>query len=75
MTSAYEAEQSKYDNNKIKNIELTAENKQYSIAWTIVNEISGRKNSNSAKLKASNNGEISNYGITISNNCSEVYLT
>ena len=36
--------------------ELAASNKQSSIALKIVNEISGRKNSNSAKLKASNNG-------------------
>ena len=57
MTSAYDAEQSKYVNKKIKDIEITAANKQSSIAWKIVNEISGRKNSNSAKLKASSNGE------------------
>ena len=54
MTSAYVAEQSKYVNRKIKDIEIAAANKQ---AWKIVNEISGRKNSNSAKLKASRNGE------------------
>ena len=57
MTSAYDAEQSKYVNRKIKDIEIAASNKQSSIAWKIVNEISGRKNSNSAKLKASSNGE------------------
>ena len=57
MTSAYDAEQSKYINKKIKDIEITAANKQSSIAWKIVNEISGRKNSNSAKLKASSNEE------------------
>ena len=57
MTSAYDAEQSKYVNRKIKDIEIAAANKQSSIAWKIVNEISGRKNSNSAKLKASSNGE------------------
>ena len=57
MTSAYDAEQSKYVNTKIKDIEIAAANKQSSIAWKIVNEISGRKNSNSAKLKAYSNGE------------------
>ena len=57
LTSAYEAEQSTYFNIKIKDIELAAANKQSSIVWKILNEISGRKNSNSAKLKASNNGE------------------
>ena len=57
MTYAYDAEQSKYVNRKIKDIEIAAANKQSSIAWQIVNEISGRKNSNSAKLKASSNGE------------------
>ena len=57
MTSAYDAEQSKYINKKIKDIEIAAANKQSSIAWKIVNEISGRMNSNSAKLKASSNGE------------------
>ena len=57
LTSAYDAEQSKYVNRKIKDIEIAAANKQSFIAWKIVNEISGRKNSNSAKLKASSNGE------------------
>ena len=42
---------------KSNHVEIAAANKQYSIAWKIVNEISGRKNSNSAKLKASSNGE------------------
>ena len=75
LTSAYDAEQSKYVNKKIKDIEIAAANKQSSIAWKIVNEISGRKNSNSAKLKASSNGERINNGINISKNCSEVNLT
>ena len=57
LNSAYDGEQSKYVNKKIKDIEIAAANKQSSIAWKIVNEISGRKNSNSAKLKASSNGE------------------
>ena len=57
LTSTYDAEQSKHVNRKIKDIEIAATNKQSSIAWKIVNEISGRKNSNSAKLKASSNGE------------------
>ena len=43
--------------NKIKDIEIAVANKQSSIAWKIVNEISGRKNSNSARLKTSSNGE------------------
>ena len=57
LTSAYDAERSKYVNKKIKDIEIAAANKQSSIALKIVNEISGRKKSNSAKLKASSNGE------------------
>ena len=50
LPSAYKSEQIKYVNRKIKVIEIAAANKQSSIACKIVNEISGRMNSNSAQL-------------------------
>ena len=57
MTSAYYAEQSKYGNNKNQRYRNSGSKQKSSIAWKIVNEISGRNNSNSAKLKVSSNGE------------------
>ena len=57
LTSAYEAEHSKYLNSRNQVIEISAANKKSSITLTIINEIIGRKNSNSAKLKPSKNEE------------------
>ena len=49
--------QSEYIQGKICKIQDAANNKKSALAWKIVNEISGRKNSNKSKLKARNEEE------------------
>ena len=57
LKTTYEKEQCDYINSKIKEIEEAVDNKQSAIAWKIVNEISGRKKTNKAKLKAKDQNE------------------
>ena len=53
----YFYEQQKYIQSQIDRIENASENKQSSLAWQTVNEITGRKKSTKAKIKASNQEE------------------
>ena len=53
LRKTYEKEQSAYLQTKIDEIKSAADNKQSALAWNTVNEISGRKRSYKAKLKAS----------------------
>ena len=48
----YQREQEEYFTRKIEEIEYAISFKKYALAWKIVNEVSGRKKSNKAKLKA-----------------------
>ena len=57
LSHTYETEQSEYIQGKICQVQDAANNKKSALAWKIVNEISGRKNSNKSKLKASNDEE------------------
>ena len=57
LSHAYETEKSEYIQGKIYQVQDAANNKKLALAWKIVNEISGRKNSNKSKLKASNDKE------------------
>lgn len=57
LKHTYRTEQETYINSKIELIENSAINKQAALAWKTVNEISGRKSSNKAKLKASDQKE------------------
>ena len=57
LKSTNEQEQQTYIKSKIKDIEDASANKQSSTAWQIVNEISGRKSTNKAKLKANSDEE------------------
>ena len=57
LTEIYEAEQTDYIQNKISIINEAAVNKKSSIAWQTVNEISRRKGTSKAKLKAENQNE------------------
>ena len=50
-------EQIKYIQSQIDRIENASENKQSSLAWQTVNEITGRKKSTKAKIKVSNQEE------------------
>ena len=52
LTSTYETEQAKYLQTKIDLIVNSANNMQSAMAWKTINEISGRKGSSKAKLKA-----------------------
>ena len=53
----YEKEQTYYVQNKISDIQNAMCNKKSALAWKIVNEVSGRNNSNRAKLKANSGKE------------------
>ena len=57
LKETYLSEQKKYIESKIQEIKDAADNKQSATAWQIVNEISGRKASNKAKLKANSDEE------------------
>ena len=50
-------EQTDYVQNKIGEIKNAMCNKKSALAWKIVNEVSGRKNSNRTKLKANSGKE------------------
>ena len=57
LSETYEAEQIAYLQEKVDQIVNASVNKQAATAWQIVNEISGRKTTNKAKLKASSQQE------------------
>ena len=57
LETTYLSEQQKYIQSQIDRIENASENKQSSLAWQTVNEITGRKKSTKAKIKASNQEE------------------
>ena len=57
LETTYLNEQQKYIQSQIYRIENASENKQSSLAWQTVNEITGRKKSTKAKIKASNQEE------------------
>ena len=57
LNTTYEKEQAELLQNKIDDIEKAASNKKSAVAWKTVNEISGRKSANTAKLKASSEEE------------------
>ena len=55
LFDAYDCEQSKYLQNRIDEITSTVTNKKSATAWKTINEISGRKSTNKAKIKATDN--------------------
>ena len=57
LEATYFNEQQKYIQTQIDRIENASENKQSSLAWQTVNEITGRKKSTKAKIKVSNQEE------------------
>ena len=57
LEETYNIEQHKYIQEQIETIRNAAENKQSSLAWQTVNEVTGRKRSTQAKLKASTQDE------------------
>ena len=61
----YENEQNDYIENKIEEIQNAATNKKSDLAWKTVNEISGIKKTNKAKLKQKTRKNVSIYGIII----------
>ena len=57
LKDTYKEEQEIYIQNKINLIHNAAVNKQAALAWKTVNEVSGRKSSNSSKLKATSQAD------------------
>ena len=57
LKQTYQIEQETYVQSKIDLINNAAINKQAALTWQTVNEISGRKSSSQAKLKAANQNE------------------
>ena len=57
LKETYRTEQETYIKSKIEMIKSSAINKQAALAWKTVNEVLGRKSSNKAKLKASDQKE------------------
>ena len=57
LNATYESEQKKYIQNKIDETTNATTNQKSSEAWKAVNEITGRKTTNKAKLKAKNETE------------------
>ena len=52
MTRLYQAELENYLQTKIDSIKTYSENRQSSMAWDTINEITGRKRTSKAKLRA-----------------------
>lgn len=52
LDKAYEAEQENYVKEKISEFEQAHNNQKSRLAWSIINEISGRKNKNTGQIKA-----------------------
>ena len=57
LENSYDLEQNNYINIKINEIQTAATNKKSALAWKTINEVSGRKKSNKAKLKATSDKE------------------
>ena len=57
LETKYLNQQQQYIQSQIDRIENASENKQSSLAWQTINEITGRKKSTKAKIKASNQEE------------------
>ena len=57
LIKAYEKEQNEYIQLKIDEIKNAVTNKKSALAWKAINEISGRKKSNKARMKAKNDKE------------------
>ena len=57
LKQTYEKEQAEYIQGKVQSIQEAAANKQSALAWRTANEISGRKSSNKATLKATSQEE------------------
>ena len=57
LVAAYITEQQKYIQSQIDKIANASENKQSSLAWQTVNEITGRKKATKAKIKAKSHDE------------------
>ena len=57
LDAAYKQEQLTYLQKKIEEIQSTADNQKSAIAWKIVNDVSGRKKSSHARIKASSQEE------------------
>ena len=57
LTSTYVKEQMEYIQNQINKIRNSVEDRQSRITWQIVNEVSKRKSTSSAKLKATSQEE------------------
>ena len=57
LKDTYEAEQTEFIQRKIDQITNAVSNKRSAVAWKSINEISGRKSCNRAKLKASSQEE------------------
>ena len=56
-------EQTEYIQNQIDKIWDSVENRQSRIAWQTINEVSRRKNTAKAKLKASNQSRKNNFSV------------
>ena len=54
LEEVYNREQEKYLESKAEEIETAAEHRKSNIVWGIVNEVSGRKGTDSGKIKAKN---------------------
>ena len=57
LTGIYLKEQTEYIQNQIDKIRDSVEDRQSRIAWQTINEVSKRKNTTKAKLKAANQQE------------------
>ena len=57
LAGIYLKEQTKFIQNKIDKIRDSVEDRQSRIAWQTINEVSGRKSTAKAKLKAANQQE------------------
>ena len=57
VTGIYLKEQTEYIQNQIDKIRVSVEDRQSRIAWQTINEVSRRKSTNKAKLKAANQQE------------------
>ena len=57
LTGIYQKEQAEYIQNQTDNIRDSVEDRQSRIAWQTINEVSRRKSTAKAKLKAANQKE------------------
>ena len=57
LINAYNNEQQRYIDEKLEELKRTNPNSEAAVAWKIANEITGRKTTNRAKLRAKNDAE------------------